>query len=107
MDTETDHWVETLTGLGACGAHLFVGLAGNSSQQGHPLIPLIQVAEADLIAGLDPTDFDLVFGGDPGADLVRLGDLVTGVAGGLAQPRAMAGRFVDFQLSRGLLGVST
>ena len=107
VDTETDHWVETLTGLGACGAHLFVGLAGNSSQQGHPLIPLIQVAEADLIAGLDPTDFDLVFGDDPGEDLVRLADLVTGVAGGRAQPRAMAGRFVDFQLSRGLLGVST
>ena len=107
VDTETDHWVETLTGLGACGAHLFVGLAGDASQQGHPLIPLIQVAEESAVAGIDPSDFDLILSGDPLTDAVRLSGFIGDVAQGRVRTRATMGTFVDFQLSRGLLGVST
>src|SRR5262249_47772445 len=36
--TDSDHWVENLTGLGACGARLFVGLVTDTPQQGHPML---------------------------------------------------------------------
>ena len=39
VQTDTDHWVENVTGLAACGAHLVVGAVGDGPQQGHPLVP--------------------------------------------------------------------
>jgi altronate dehydratase len=105
--TETDHWVENLTGLGGCGAHVFLGMVGNFPRQGHPLLPLLQVAEPGALAPGAVRDVDLVLSGEAAADeaalLCRLRALVSGEATAVAQ----AGGFVDFQLSRGLLGVST
>ncbi len=50
--SETDHWVENLTGLGACGAHLVLALVSGHTRQGHPLLPVIQVAESSQRAVL-------------------------------------------------------
>ena len=102
--TDSDHWVENLTGLGACGAHLFVGLVADTPQQGHPLLPVIQVAQPmHEVAAL--TEVDLVLAGE--SDLGPLLELIAATVRGDHVPAATAGGFVDFQLSRGLLGVST
>jgi hypothetical protein len=50
---------------------------------------------------------DLVLTGDVGADEAALLGLLLAMAQNEFLPAANAGGFVDFQLSRGLLGVST
>jgi altronate dehydratase len=105
--TESEHWVENLAGLGACGAHLFLAVVDQHSRQGHPLLPLIQVAAPDQRGRLAEEDIDGFLVGEPGADAALLAGLVAEVASRRLVPKAAAGKFTDFQLSRGLLGVST
>jgi altronate dehydratase len=103
VQTDTDHWVENLTGLGACGVHVMVGLVHGSPQQGHPLLPVLQVAPANQAPAAE--DIDCVLGPGTGA-----GDLLALIAATARRdyvPVATAGGFTDFQLTRGLLGVST
>ena len=104
--TDTDHWVENVTGLAACGAHLVVGAVGDGPQQGHPLIAVVQVAGAGAREGLADEDVDFVTSGAK-TDHERLVELVLGTARRDVVPAAQAGGFVEFQLTRGLLGVST
>ncbi len=105
--TDTDHFVENLTGLGGCGAHLALTIVRGHAQQGHPLVPLIQAAEADQRGGVIGDDIDLFLSGDPAADERALWDVVLAVAQRQRTTAAMAHGFVDFQLTRGLLGVTT
>jgi altronate dehydratase len=107
VETDSDHWVENLAGLGGCGAHLFLGLVGDSPQQGHPMLPVLQVAEPGVLPASSAADVDVALSGDTGADETELLRLLAATAQGDALPVASAGGFVDFQLSRGLLGVST
>ena len=102
--TDTDHWVENLTGLGACGAHLFVGLVADTAQQGHPMLPVLQLAQP-LHPGAARADIDHVLAGE--SDIEAVQQLVIATARGDYVPASAAGGFVDFQLARGLLGVST
>ncbi len=91
--TETDHWVENLTGLGGCGVHLFLTIPDGPDQPGHPFLPVVQCAEARLPDDAALTEvafFKALFAAlvttPPGRDTV---DAIT-----------------DFQLTRGFLGVS-
>jgi altronate dehydratase len=105
--TETEDWVENLTGIGASGAHLFVGVASGQARPGHPLVPLIQVAEPAERARIPAEDLDGFLSGDPAADAAMLAALCAAVASGTRTVRSMSGGPADFQLTRGLLGVST
>ncbi len=105
--TDTDHWVENLAGLGACGAHLFVGDVGQSPQQGHPLLPTLQIAGPTARGQLALEDIDLLLEGDPKTDFDQLRKLLLATARREYTPVATVGGFLDFQLSRGLLGVTT
>ena len=105
--TDSDHWVENLAGLGACGAHVFLGLVGDTPQQGHPMLPVLQVATAGALAPAAVQDIDAVLSGDITTDAATVLKLIGAAAAGTLVPAATAGGFVDFQLSRGLLGVST
>ena len=105
--TESDHWVENLAGLGGCGAHVLMGLVGDSPQQGHPLLPVVQVAAPGALATTALVDVDAVLTGDVAVDAATLRGLLVATVQRERQPVANAGGFVDFQLSRGLLGVST
>ena len=108
VQTDSDHWVENLAGLGGCGAQVFVGFVGDSVQQGHPMLPVLQIAETGALPAAAVADVDAVFSVDDGAaNLVALQRLVTATVERTYTPVASAGGFVDFQLSRGLLGVST
>ena len=105
--TETDHWVENLAGLGGCGAHLFLGWVGDAPQQGHPMLPLLQIAEPGVLSAAAEADVDVVLSGNVDTDEATLTGLLISTASGDTIVTATAGGFVDFQLSRGLLGVST
>jgi altronate dehydratase len=105
--TESDHWTENLTGLGGCGAHLALTLVRAHARQGHPLLPVIQVAEATERGALPADDIDAFLSGDAHADELALQKLIVAVAQRERVPAANAHGFVDFQLTRGLLGVTT
>ncbi len=106
VQTDTDHWTENLAGLGACGAQVFLGIVGDTPQQGHPLLPLWQLAESGTLSPGAAEDVDLILSGAAADPRVIL-ELVAASATGERPPKANAGGFVDFQLSRGLLGVTT
>ena len=105
--SETEHWVENLTGLGGCGAHLALTVVSGHSQQGHPMLPVIQVAESRERGTLPADDIDAFLAGDALGDEASLKKLLIAVAQREFVPAANAHGFVDFQLTRGLLGVST
>jgi len=105
--TESEHWVENLTGLGGCGAQVILGVVRSLARQGHPFIPVAQVADADRRHSIAPEDIDGFLSGEADRDLKTLLDLVLKVAAGERIPSAAAQGLVDFQLTRGLLGVST
>ncbi|HWA08128.1 MAG TPA: UxaA family hydrolase [Opitutaceae bacterium] len=105
--TESDHWVENLTGLGGCGAHLFLTVVRDHARQGHPLVPVIQVAEADQRGKLPADDIDAFLSGQAADDTAALQHLLVAIAQRERTPAALSQGFTDFQLTRGLLGVST
>ncbi|MDO8541888.1 MAG: UxaA family hydrolase [Opitutaceae bacterium] len=105
--TETEHWSENVTGLAACGAHLAVGIVADHAQQGHPLIPVIQAVEAGRSAAMAADDVDLMLSGDSIADARAALEWITAVATRERIPASMAHGFVDFQLTRGELGLTT
>jgi altronate dehydratase len=105
--SETEHWVENLTGLGGCGAHLAVTVVGAHAQQGHPLLPVIQAAEPSRRGTLPADDIDLFLSGAAADDVTTLSEWIAAVAQHQRIPVANAQGFVDFQLTRGLLGLTT
>ena len=107
VGTESQHWVENLTGLGGCGAQVVLGLVGNNARQGHPFVPVIQVAAASAQTQIAAQDIDAFLSGNAEQDLAVMLDLVVATAGGTRQTAAVSQGMTDFQLTRGLLGVST
>lgn len=105
--SETEHWVENITGFGGNGAHLVVSVAGAQAQQGHPLLPVIQAAEPRRRGVLPADDIDLFLSGEPTRDAATLEEWIGAVASRQRTPVASAQGFVDFQLTRGLLGLTT
>ncbi|NKB65927.1 MAG: altronate hydrolase [Candidatus Latescibacteria bacterium] len=107
METPTDHWVETATGLGATGVELILAHTDEDPLQGHPLVPVVQVSANPTVAALYSQDIDLVLAGAADAWAQQLANLLAQVAQGDHIPAALQQRNIDFQLTRGLLGVST
>ena len=105
--SETDHWVENLTGLGGCGAHLALTIVDGHARQGHPMLPVIQAAEVHQRGRIAAADIDVFLTGDALADEAALTHLVVATAQRDFTPVANAQGFVDFQLTRGLLGLTT
>jgi len=100
METPTDHAIETLTGLGATGVEVMLACITKAVWQSHPMIPLIQVASREL-----SDDLDLVLEDGP-AGARKLVDFIYRVRAGEYLPRLFAAGNTDFQMTRGLLGVS-
>ena len=101
MEMPTPHWSETLTGLGAGGAHLIIAYS-DRLKAGHPLVPLLQLAGENA-----PVTPDLKLGGDPSAWPQRILELAALTLDGEYKPQNMVNSNIDFQLTRGLLGIST
>lgn len=106
METPTEHWAETLTGLGGAGVEAILAYVGSHPVEGHPLVPVLQVTTAACTAGQYADDMDAVLENDPGSWPRSLADLLTQTLAGKNQPKAMRAGNIDFQFTRGLLGVS-
>lgn len=108
MDCPTPHWVESLSGLGATGVDLVIVHVEGPPVQGHPLIPTLQVTTvpaADIPAGMD-LDLQLEAGNDPAENLQTLFNLAGAVLSGQYQVRSMQIGNIDFQITRGPVGIS-
>jgi altronate dehydratase len=106
METPTQHWVETLTGLGATGVDIIVAAVGEHPLQTHPLVPMLQVTDQDDVVAAFGDDMDLHLTGDPADWPAAILTLIADVACRRYAPRLYQLGNVDFQVTRGLLGVS-
>ena len=103
MEVAGGHVVEALTGLGAAGVEVLLVYVDDLPAQAHPLVPTVQVSclrtasEVDLV--LDQRD--------AAAAACAIAELLARVFRGDYTPRAQAEGNVDFQVTRGWLGVST
>lgn len=107
VQTESSNWNENLAGLGACGAQLLLGVVEHSVRPGHPMLPVLQVAARPDSAAAASGEIDGQLSGAPAADVARLLDLIAATAGRRVSPVAQRSGNTDFQITRGLLGVST
>jgi altronate dehydratase len=106
MATPTDHWVETLTGLGATGVELVLIHVADRPVQAHRMIPVLQIASDPAIVAQFGDDLDVALGSDPADWTAAMLRASLGVAGREFAPKLNVRGNTDFQFTRGLLGVS-
>jgi altronate dehydratase len=116
MERPSVHWSETLTGLGATGVEVMLAVVEKRPLPGHPFIPVLRVGEGSAEAGDTAEagdaaegaaallDLDMVLEGE-GDGRKLLGLLLETLSGGY-RPILSRQENVDFQITRGLLGVS-
>jgi altronate dehydratase len=100
METPTSDWGETLTGLGATGVEIVVAHSAAHPLAAHRMIPVVQTTTAESLHG---SDFDLVV--EEGG-IERLLDVVLQAASREYVPKMTARGNVEFQITRGRLGIS-
>lgn len=105
METPTDHWVETVTGLAATGVELIIALVQRRPMQTHPFVPMLQVASQPTMQQY-ANDLDLLLTGNPAAWTNQILEHCKQIIEHSYTPRLYQQGNVDFQLTRGLLGVS-
>ena len=101
METPTDQPTETLTGLGATGVDMALAHIVGAPLQSHVMVPLIQVSTDAATQSTYGADLDLET-----ADIDDLLALVVKVASRQYTPKLHGKGNTDFQLTRGLLGIS-
>jgi len=101
MANPRQHWGETLAGLGASGVEVMLGYVDDYLLAGHPLVPVLQISGGTA----SPDDLDGVLReGDDVAE--RLLDLLVATLSGDHTPKHQEVGNHDFQVTRGVLGVS-
>ena len=106
MQTPSDQWLEMLTGVGATGVEVMLAVVAERPLPGHPLIPVLQAAVAAPAHSQHLSDLDALFTGDNQADLEQLLNLIGNTLSRTYIPRTNRQQNVDFQITRGVLGVS-
>ena len=101
METPTDQPTETLTGLGATGVELALAHIVGAPLQSHVMVPLIQVTSDSTTQNRFREDVDLT-----SVDVNEMLKLIVEVASRRYTPKLHGKGNTDFQLTRGLLGVS-
>ena len=101
METPTDQPTETLTGLGATGVELALAHIVEAPLQSHVMVPLIQVTTDWTTQKQFGEDVDLT-----SIEVNEMLELIVEVASRRYTPKLHSKGNTDFQLTRGLLGVS-
>lgn len=106
MATPTDHPVEIITGLGATGVDVALAYVGAHPVQGHPLTPVLELAtSADCPPDLTG-ELDLLLDGDPAVWPVQMLERLADLASHRYTPQRMRLGNIDFQITRGWMGIS-
>ncbi len=104
MSVAGEDSTEIVTALGATGVEIVLAHVDEHPLQGNPILPLVQVADG---TGRFDEDMDLVLAGDASAWPGKLLELLDQTASRETIAKADAAGNTSFQISRGLLGVST
>ncbi|HHW88093.1 MAG TPA: altronate dehydratase [Chloroflexi bacterium] len=106
MATPTDHPVEIVTGLGATGVDAVLVYVGAQPVQGHPLVPVLEVATSDDCSPDVASELDLWLEGDPAMWAMQILERLGALAAHRYIPNRMQTGNIDFQITRGLMGIS-
>lgn len=106
METPSSHWVETLTGLGATGVELLLAYIGQHPMQSHPMLPMLQISAEETVIQRYGQDLDLILAGDPARWADQILERVMEVIAHDYVPKLDQQGNIDFQITRGLLGIS-
>ncbi len=106
METQTDHWVETLTGLGGTGAQILIAHVAEHPMQGHPMLPVLQISTVPSVREVYASDLDLVLSDAPEENARWIAEMLLKTASRNYTTVSMRQKNTDFQFTRGLLGVS-
>lgn len=101
METPTSHWTETMTGLGATGAEAIVAFTDKPRAR-HPFVPVVTIGTRAAQATVD-----VVLDGDISEGCTQLLDAIVRTLSGTMAAEFMNDTYIDFQLTRGWLGIST
>jgi altronate dehydratase len=106
METPSEHWVETLTGLAATGVELILAYVGEHPMPSHPLVPVIQITATEAVQQRYGQDLDLVLAGEASGWSDKMLQLIIDGITHQYKPRLHQQGNIDFQITRGLLGIS-
>lgn len=106
METPTQHWVETMTGMGATGVEIILGLVNERPMQVHPFVPVLQMASKPEVQQTYSSDLDLLLNENSKDLYEQILDRVKQVIEQSYTPRLYQQGNVDFQFTRGRFGVS-
>jgi len=106
MDSPTEHWVERLTGLGATGVEAVIVYANGEPVQGHPLVPVLQMTTVDASSSGWAGDLDLILAPPSAAWPSEIAKLLHATLSGKYAPVNTREGNVDFQITRGRMGIS-
>lgn len=105
VETETPDWAENVSALGSAGVHALVTFVAEHPRSAHPFIPVFQFAAERERGQIAEHEVDGFVSG--AGDLARVWTRVAAGIEGSAPPASQRLGLDHFQLSRGLLGIST
>jgi len=106
METPTSHWVETITGLAATGVEVIIALTNDRPMQTHPFVPMLQVSSQPSMQQNYENDLDLILTGDSSKWTDQILTLCKQTFEDNYTPKLFQKGNIDFQFTRGFLGVS-
>jgi hypothetical protein len=106
MATPTRDWGEILTGLGATGVGIIVSAVHDQSLSGHPMIPVLQVTDNNLLPQHLRGEIDVFLSNVHLEASRQLLESIVRTASHDYTPKLTLSGNVNFQITRGLLGVS-
>ena len=108
METPTDNAAEVLTGLGGTGVEIMLAHIARAPLQSHPMIPLLQVSGDERICERFAADLDVSLSTEMSIPSIEesLASRIGATASRHYVPKLYSQGYSQFQLTRGLLGLS-
>jgi altronate dehydratase len=108
MESPTGNMGEVLTGLGGTGVEIMLACIARAPLQSHPMIPLLQVSGDRRVCERYAEDLDLRLSPDSPVEAIQ--ESILSIIGDTASrnyvPKLYGQGYSQFQLTRGLLGLS-
>jgi len=108
METPTENAAEVLSVLGGTGVEIMLAHICRPPLQSHPMIPLLQIGSDTQICQRFAADLDLGLASDTDISSIEasLASRIVATASRDYVPKLYAQGYSQFQLTRGLLGLS-